>query len=268
MFLRSGTPYIDLLAKDNNGEVALTFLLHRAVRDWRISSVYGRVTQYIYDFPPKIATLLQHGAKPRSEDRDGLSCLHICLGWFHPAKIAVCIRREMLECLCILINSGADVHAVSSGISVTEVAHESRAGKLWEDALESCGFDVDQVYASDHNKDLKKSSDLYAPTDQYPRRRGPMDNRAYHDKCWKELQGCVTVHVRYEACFSVEEKWSRKCRWPNGMIHDLHNPYNEASDDNSSEQEEDNRACPSSDRSEYNSDTEDSSDEEMGGVPI
>jgi hypothetical protein len=275
IFLRSGKPYIDLTTKDNRGKFALTVLLDSAVYEWETTLAYRRKKErYIPRVPSKLATLLRHGANPRSQDQDEFSYLHICLGWFHPGEIEADLYREMLECLCVLINNGADVHAVSFDMSVTENAHNFRAGQLWEEALESCGFDVDQVYALDHNRDLEKSSDLYAPTDQRPRVRGPMDIQAYYDKCRKGLKGCATIHRIHKSYstksdyVAVRRTWTGKCRWPNGMIHERHYPYDEASDDSSSEQEEENRACASSDCSEYRSDTEDDSDEEMGGVPI
>jgi len=267
IFLSSGKPYIDLMAKDNKGKMALTFLLDLVVFDWQFYKASGPIRgSYHSDIPSKIATLLRHGANPRSQDRDGFSCLHICLGRFHPREIEANLYREMLECLCVLINNGADVHAVSLGRSVTETAHESRAGQLWEEALESCGFDVDQVYALDHNRDLKKSSDLYAPTDQRPRVRGPMAIQVYHDKCRRGIQGCATIHRRFPS--GGWDTLTRKCRWPNGMIYELHDPNDETPDDSGSELEDENRVRAASDCSEYNFGTEDGSDEEMGGVPI
>jgi len=260
-----------MTAEDNEGRVALTALLDIAIFDWDFRSNQTGKTQYTPDISSKITTLLRHGANPRSQNRDGYSCLHICLGWFPPGRIETNLYREVLECLCVLTNNGADVHAVSLRKSVTETAHWFRAGQLWEEALESCNFDVNQVYALDHNRDLKKSNDLYAPTDQCPRVRGPMDIQAYHDKCRKGLQGCATTHRRHRSILSrttFRWAWTGKCRWPNGMIHELHDFYDEASDDSSSEREEDNEAGASSDCSAYNSDTEDDSDEEMGGVQI
>jgi len=273
IFLRSGKPYIDLMAKDSEGQDALIFLLDCAVYHWDdrlkeigIEEIY--ISEHTPDIRSKIATLLRHGANPRSQNHNAYSCLHICLGLYHPERIETDPRREMLECLCVLIESGADVHAVSLGRSVTETAHESRAGQLWEKALESCGFDVDQVYALDHNRDLKTSSDLYAPTDQRPRLRGPMAIQAYHDTCRKGTPGCATIHEWQRWSVNALKMWTGKCRWPNGIIYELHHSYDGLSDDSSSEQEGYHRARTCSDCSEYDEDTEGDSDEEMGGVPI
>lgn len=260
IFLKFGQPYIDIAAEDYEGRDALTALLDIDTIEW-----------YNPDIPSKIATLLRYGANPRSQNRDGDSCLHMCLGWFHPGRNETNLYGELLECLCLLINNGADVHAVSFDMSVTETAHESRAGQVWEEALESCNLDVNQVYALDHNRNLEKSSDIYAPTDQRPRVRGPMCIQAYHDKCRKGLQGCATFHRKIRHFLNsvwVIQGWTGKCRWPNGMIHQEHCSYNEVSDDGSSEQEEDNRVCTASDFSSSDSDTEDGSDEEIGGDPI
>jgi len=230
IFLKSGQPYIDITAEDNEGEVALTALLDIAIFDWDdrskkigITEEIG-ISEYTPDIPSKIATLLRHGANPRSQNHNGYSCLHICLGWFHPERIEPDLYREVLESLCVLIKSGADVHAVSLGRSVTETAHESRAGQLWEEALESCGFDVDQVYALDHNRDLEKSDDLYAPTDQHHRVRGPMDAKAYHDTCRKRIQGCATIHHRHKPLVTwfdgnyYESSWTGRSRWATGCL--------------------------------------------------
>lgn len=271
IFLKFGQPYIDITAEDNEGQDALTALLECVRIDWSSRSGLFDLAEYSPGVLRKIAILIRYGANPRSQNRNGKSCLRLCLGWPHPGKRGKDLYRERLECLCLLINNGADVHAISFDWSVTETAHDFRSGQLWEEALESCNLDVIKVYALDHNRHLKKSSDLYAPTDQRPRVRGPMDIQAYHDKCRKGLQRCATTHRIHEQFLRFNRLpylWTGKCRWPNGMINDEHESWDEAPDESSSEQEEDNRARTASDCSEYNSETEDGSDEEIGGVPI
>lgn len=254
------------MAKDNKGKVALTALLDMAAITWVFRSSYDNSIKYRPDIPSRIATLLRHGSSP---DLQGSSYFHQ-LG--RTKGVIVEVYEVISNCFCVLIKGGADIHAVDVGMSVTEFLHFCRRGHLWEHALELCGLNVDEVYAIDHYGGSDKSDDLYAPTDQRPRVRGPMDIRAYDDVWWKGSQRCATIHRTHRSheteSDAVREKWIGKRRWPNGMVHEGHDPDDEASGDSSSEQEKDNRARASSDSSEHNSDTEDGSDEEMGGVPI
>ena len=251
------------MAKDNEGNVALTALLDLTTGGWKAS--------YRPEIPSKVATLLRHGASP---DLQGSSYFHL-LSTRHSI---IQDYKDKLNCFCILIKGGANIHAVDDrrDISVTEALHFCRHGHLWEHALELCGLDVDEVYAIDYNRSSVRSDDLYAPTDQHQRERGPMNIQEYRDKCRKWRQGCATIHRRHikrwinEIGYPDESSsWTGSCRWPNGMIHEGHRPEDEWSVysgfEDSSEIEEDNRASTCSDRS---SDTEDDSDEEMGGVRI
>lgn len=275
IFLRSGMPYIDLLAKDVKGRDALALLLDSAVNDWTWRSKH--TGPYIPDIPSKIATLLRHGASPNLE---ASSYFHECSGALFLVQLPIKIYEEILNCFCVLIKGGADIYAVDNGIlemSVTEALHFCRHGHLWEHALELCGLNVDEVYAIDHNRSSDLSDDLYAPREGCQRTRGPMDTQAYHDKCRKGLQGCVTDHRKHRSYGSISSDgwrntWTGKCRRPNGMIHEWHDSSDEASvcssSEDSSGDEEDNRARISNDYSEYDQYEEDDSDEEMGGVPI
>lgn len=261
IFLRFGKPYIDLMAKDNKGRVALTAFIDT------VENGLGSFNKA--DITSKISTLLRHGASP---DLQGSSYFHQLSIRNLPFKD----DEDLSACFCILIKGGADIHAVDDrrDMSVTEALHSFRHGHLWEQALELCGFKVDEVYAIDHNRGSEISDDIYTPTNQRPRVRGPMDIPAYNDKCRKGLQGCAAIHRRHttmETCTEGHQirrwKWTGKCRWPNSMIHELHGSCDEASDDNSSEIEED-RVSIASDCGDHGSNTEDDYDEEMCGVPI
>lgn len=172
IFLEYGGPYLDLAIKDNNGNDALAFLLLRAALYWKSGST-GTA-----DVPAKIATLLRYGA---SANPQGSSRLHFIEKLGIVEVYSMEIHEEILECLCLLIKSGADIYAVQDTMTVTEGAHEFRKGRLWEDALESCGFNVDEVYAKDHSRGSEAADDIYAPRKDRPRIRGPMDIEAYLD---------------------------------------------------------------------------------------
>ena len=72
---------------------------------------------------------------------DGQTCLHILFK--RTSKV------WKTEALVLLLNSGADVHAIDYyGNSVSDTAKEEGMVDIWEDALIKCGYDPGEVQRS------------------------------------------------------------------------------------------------------------------------
>lgn len=175
------------MAENAKGINALTYLLRSSLK-----FVHGDNTWHwerdpnIDGVPAKIATLLRHGASPNLEKSSYFHwIIHrlpetICSSWAH---------ERIVKCFIAFIKGGADIYAIeNSWWSVTEILHYYRQGPTWEEALEACDFNVEEVYAKDHNRGALNSTDIYAPREGRPRRRGPMHTPAYLTREGKEIR--------------------------------------------------------------------------------
>lgn len=201
------------------------FLLSEAVSYWSAGYKTAKNLKHLGMYPAKLATLLHHGADPRSRGPDGLTSLHACFDTNYNTPTREDGRiylwaESLIECLCILITQGAEIYAVNpeSGLSVTEHAHLLRYGQLWEHALKLCSFDVYDVYAQDHTEGSEVSNDVYAPTRLCPRRQGPMDNNTnYYDSCSKGSKGCIIYHESWQSAWEhASHNVGERCRDLNG----------------------------------------------------
>lgn len=104
-----------------------------------------------YRITEMVALLLSRGSDPNSRDNLGISSLHHCI---KSSKLHTCFDE-----LILLINAGADVHAVDYfGESITSYAYQipvetdweyrrttirsGNRGNIWEEALTACGYDA------------------------------------------------------------------------------------------------------------------------------
>lgn len=74
-------------------------------------------------------------------DHYGNTCLHlVILNGRHPSQ------REFKETLMLLVQAGADIHAVDGyDRSVSELAFHAQRWDLWEAVLRDCGVDISQI---------------------------------------------------------------------------------------------------------------------------
>ena len=105
--------------------------------------------------PSTIRLLLQRGANVAARDHDGYTCLHLAFKGY-------CTRERLEESLSLLVEAGADIHAVDKdNRSVSEYAYRLVHWNIWEDMLRDCGKDINQVRAEIREKGYCLPDDLY-----------------------------------------------------------------------------------------------------------
>ena len=226
----------------------------------------------------KIQILHSHGVDIGSKDDCDRGCLHTLLDRFLSLRcneVHFEDRAQMIiSTISYLIEIDAYIYAVDEdGWSVTETAHHSRLGRLWEVALEHCGLDIQQVYLNDHNSALRYSDDIYAPDKNHPRQVRLLDP-AYYD--WETMDLKVQKFLLYERLDRSENA--------QGRVFDLDNMGSSEDDDSKASdwseeviiEDYNEESCLSFEqRSQIAGEDqpdasaeEESSDEDTGGVPI
>ena len=145
----------------------------------------------------KIRLLVSHGADIGVRDKYGMTCLHALMSHVIVYSIPETWTEIMMDPLCLLVQLGADIHAVThSGYSVTEWAHCLRRGHAWEEALEKAGYDVERVYLEDFNRGWSIADDVFAPDEGHRRRRGVFSSQYYNLSFDEKLDRVHYFHRR------------------------------------------------------------------------
>lgn len=108
------------------------------------------------EIPDKIALLLQRGADVLSHDLDGNTCLHLVMRYRFDEECSTAPRyrndsaseyhKELKDILMLLLTAGADVTARNSfEFSPSDVAWDYGHWQQWTDALQECGYDINEV---------------------------------------------------------------------------------------------------------------------------
>ena len=226
----------------------------------------------------KIQILHSHGVDIGSKDNRGRGCLHTLLSAFLSFGIYVTTpeasAKMIIGTLSCLIRMGADIHAVDGdGLSVTEMAHNDRFGRLWEAALERSGLSILQVYLDDHHSTSLYSDDIYAPDEDHPRQVRPLINAYYNSPqytnnrvrdilLYGRLDGPENTQARVIDLADTEssEDEIKASEWSEGsIIEDYHEESHSSPEQYGQISGEDQPDASSE---------EESSDEEMGGVSV
>lgn len=257
MILRYGKEFIDLKSQDEEGR---DYFLRMCIEFCPISvstSACGNNLSH------NIRLLVSHGADVGVRDKYGTSCLHALISndWLEH-KSDIIDRGKMVHALCLLVQLGADIHAVTnSGYSVTEWAHFIRRGHIWEEALEKAGYDVERVYLEDFNHGWSIADDNCAPEGNRPRRRGSFSSQYHNVYFWEHRKRYVLLG-EYAAEDELDEP------------EDGTSSEEEDELDDGEEEERDNVMGPTElDQHPFHgyvdeNPQESDSDEEMGGVPV
>lgn len=203
MTLKYGANYIDLKARDEDGRDSFLQML------CNLSSYASRKEIF-----QKVKLLLSYGAEIGTRDVFNRGCLHALVCYPHniyarSLKQFKNFRQTVISILSTLIRMGADIYAVDiRGISVTELAHSYRNGRLWEEALKDCGLEVEHVYVKDYGIGTWVSDDIYAPRHDQPRQAGTFDID-YYDKRMQTYVRDALMSERLgdteNACSSIHE---------------------------------------------------------------
>lgn len=225
----------------------------------------------------KIKYLLSYSLNVGTRDSDGQGCLHTLL---HLNRRTILERGAITHAhptlfgvISLLIQTDADIYAVDDeGFSVTEFAHFNRMGHVWERALTRCGYDIQQVYNTDHNKGHEYSDDIYAPDHDQPRQVRAFCSNYYKAEGVEGLSGSDTPEPEKKIEWSYVNSMSEDedAEEEEGKLDD----DGKENDDNEKGQEEGTSHTTenygqNSIEEHTETDTEQSlSDDEMGGVRV